>query len=203
MNVQTITMPYKEARAEFNKYRTATIDKKTPEWEKQDLALVQGYKAMMRGQKLINLNQVMKVAGVRPRDLLPRFAIARAYSKLIFVSMEHDGAAHFSIKGHANWSGNFSKKNCVTFRADTFPRFEYSQKRLTKAQTLVPIIPPNLRPKRGKIENYHVFWEVEEWTNYAPRDPMLLKFLGGELWAVLAVWDLTELERAVLGAPAN
>lgn len=32
-----------------------------------------------------------------------------------------------------------------------------------------------------------------------PGDPLLLKHLAGTLYAVLAVWDLTELERAVFG----
>jgi len=31
-----------------------------------------------------------------------------------------------------------------------------------------------------------------------PRDPALIRHIRGDLWAVLAVWDLTELERAVL-----
>ena len=32
-----------------------------------------------------------------------------------------------------------------------------------------------------------------------PRDPALLRNITGTLYAVLAVWDLTEVERAVLG----
>ena len=196
MNVQTITMPSAQARAEFNKYRTAVLDKKTPEWGEQDRALMQGYKALTRGQRLINVNQVMKVAGVRAADLLPRFAIARADAKQVFCELTTDGRAYFSTKGH----GHHAKKYCVQIPSDTFPRFNWNAQR-ARAETLVPIIPPNLRPKRGRLERYHVLWEVEEWRNLAPKDPMLLRFLGGELWAVLAVWDLTELERAVLGVP--
>ena len=32
----------------------------------------------------------------------------------------------------------------------------------------------------------------------APRDPALLRHVRGDLWAVLSVWDLTDLERMVL-----
>lgn len=32
----------------------------------------------------------------------------------------------------------------------------------------------------------------------APVDPALLKHIGGDLYAVVATWDLTDLERAVL-----
>lgn len=31
-----------------------------------------------------------------------------------------------------------------------------------------------------------------------PGDPALLKHMGGDLYAILAVWDLSPLERAVL-----
>jgi hypothetical protein len=40
---------------------------------------------------------------------------------------------------------------------------------------------------------------VEAWNEIPARDPALLRHIRGDLWAVLAVWDLTELERAVLG----
>lgn len=61
---------------------------------------------------------------------------------------------------------------------------------------MVPHIPPALRPAR-KLENYHILWEAD-WQQDPPRDPMLLKRLAGTFYAVLAVWDLTDLERAVL-----
>jgi len=58
-----------------------------------------------------------------------------------------------------------------------------------------------MRPKT-KLEGFHTLWEVETWTLEPPRDPVLLRRLGGDLYVVLAVWDLTDLERAVLGARA-
>src|SRR5438046_3023240 len=36
------------------------------------------------------------------------------------------------------------------------------------------------------------------WQEMPPEDPALLKHIGGDLYAVVAVWNLTELERAVL-----
>jgi hypothetical protein len=32
------------------------------------------------------------------------------------------------------------------------------------------------------------------------RDPYLLRHVGGALYAVLAAWDLTDLERAIMSA---
>jgi hypothetical protein len=43
-----------------------------------------------------------------------------------------------------------------------------------------------------------VLWEVEEWKRIPPVDPALIRHVRGDLWAVLATWDLTDLERYVL-----
>lgn len=37
-----------------------------------------------------------------------------------------------------------------------------------------------------------------EWAPVPPTDPFLLRHLGGTLYVVLAQWDLTPLEKAVL-----
>ena len=63
-------------------------------------------------------------------------------------------------------------------------------------KAIVPTVPPRFRPS-ASLSNYHILFEAE-WDMIAPRDPALLKHIGGDLYAVLAVWDLTEVERAVL-----
>jgi hypothetical protein len=50
------------------------------------------------------------------------------------------------------------------------------------------------------MQNYHVLFEAV-WSKAPPSDPFLLRRLGkGDLWLVLAMWDLTEVERAALAA---
>lgn len=66
-----------------------------------------------------------------------------------------------------------------------------------RLRTQVPIVPPPLRP-RGALWRYHVLFEVEGWEAIPPRDPILLRRIRGDLFAVVAVWDLTEVERMVL-----
>ena len=63
----------------------------------------------------------------------------------------------------------------------------------------MPHPPLNLRPKRA-MQNYHVLWEVEEWIKAPPSDPFLLRRLSkdGDLWVVLAMWDLIEVKKAAL-----
>ena len=46
----------------------------------------------------------------------------------------------------------------------------------------------------------HLLWEPRwERRPRPPGDPALLKHLAGPLYAVLATWDLTPVEQAVLG----
>ena len=66
---------------------------------------------------------------------------------------------------------------------------------LVECRARVPMIPPRLRADRA-LANYHILWEAE-WIN-PPRDPLLLRHLGKFFYAVLATWDLTPLEQAVL-----
>ena len=66
---------------------------------------------------------------------------------------------------------------------------------------MVPIVPPAHRPARG-LGDRLVLWEADDWTwstvPAPPGDPALLRHIGGDLYAVEATWNLTELERLVL-----
>ncbi len=48
-----------------------------------------------------------------------------------------------------------------------------------------------------------ILWEVKRWSSQRitaepDRDPLLLRQIGGDLYAIMAQWDLTELERLVM-----
>jgi hypothetical protein len=84
-------------------------------------------------------------------------------------------------------------------------RFEFPAKSFPgntswrNAEAIVPIVPLGERPKRA-LANYHILWEAE-WTKAVPIDPFLLRRIGkSDMWLVLAMWDLTEVERAALTA---
>jgi hypothetical protein len=70
-------------------------------------------------------------------------------------------------------------------------------------RTIVPTIPPNHRPRRTRLHRFHILWRSSSGARVAPRDPALLRHLRGDLWTVEAVWDLTDLERAVLSGRAR
>lgn len=95
----------------------------------------------------------------------------------------------------AGW-GRVAWHRRAVFPAGTFSRDGLPDYQLRGYRALVPLIPPNLRPARALVR-YVILFEAE-WEPVPPTDPLLLRHLHGDLYAVLAAWDLTPLERAVL-----
>jgi len=61
-----------------------------------------------------------------------------------------------------------------------------------------PHIPPALRPKIN-LKNFHILFEVQSWEEY-PVDPFLLRRIQGNLFLIIAEWELTPLEASLLEA---
>jgi hypothetical protein len=91
------------------------------------------------------------------------------------------------------WSGDAS----VVWYAETHSVHPQSH----AWEAMVPLVPPEHRPPRGWGDRL-LLWEADDWTWASspapPHDPALLRPIGGDLYAVEAVWDLTEIERLVL-----
>lgn len=196
MNLDSLTMDKSAARQAFLEYRAAF----RAEHERIDGELMRGYKAMSQGRQLIRLSETIQRAGVDAAGY-PRLAIARADEREIEVYRWRDGEVVFRPVGGVVRA----RDRRLAFPAGTLPVLGPDEYRQTKF-ALVPIIPPRFRPPH-RAAGYHILWEAE-WmaqskTLRAPRDPALLKHLGGDLWAVLAVWDLTPLEQAVLEMRSN
>lgn len=185
MNVQTITMSKKDALEAFRAYRKAVRERHSAE----DVALMRGYKALAKGRQVLDVHDTFQRAGVDARGR-PRLAISRADLGRVEMYYYRDGSARFSRRRGYHWQKGETFYR-VLLPAGTLPANRASG----DASAVVPIIPPRFRPVHA-LRGYHVLWEAE-WED-VPRDPMLLKHLSGALYAVLAAWDLTELERAVL-----
>lgn len=192
-----ITMDPAAARAAYREYQAAVRAERhttRSHWKAEDVALARGYKQLAKGRSLLNLQTVMQAAGLRD-DGFPRLAISRSHFDKVWCRMGYDGDATFGYASE-EWRGiDRRRAHRVEVGRQTFT-IAPKHRGETRA-TLVPIIPPDLRPKT-KLENFHTLWEVESWTLVPPRDPILLRHLGGALYTVLAVWDLTDLERAIL-----
>lgn len=201
MNVTPITMKRSDAVAAFREYQAAVrADRRDVRkvWKTEDIALMQAYKHLARGTTVLDLQGAMTQAGSKFFDgcpiPLPCLAIVNADAPTCHLALGRDGSARFASSARTQ-----SKRESVYFPAGTFPVVANTVElwRVCEHSTLTPIIPPNLRPKHN-LANYRTLWEVESWKKEPPKDPMLLKPLGGMLYAVLATWDLTEMERAVL-----
>jgi hypothetical protein len=159
------------------------------------------------GGKPIEIWESFKKAGLNA-DGDPRLAICRADAKECFCQKHEDGSAIFTVDRTINyWDPPRKTLNDVAFPAGTFqwqkkdpaqPLSRWNIKN-EKIKTLVPIIPARLLPIiKHKLSNYHMLWEVEKWEPSPPKDPILLKLLTPNVAAVLATWELTPLERAII-----
>ncbi len=209
--VTLIKTPRQEAREAFLAYRRAFRESTDAEQRKIDEALMKGYRAIAAGQSVIDLHETFKNTRLGDDNGYPKLAICRAHEHHCTVVMGTDGSASF-YGGETTFRR--AKTAIVDIPSGIFPTYRWTRDHEAEswpgvrrpawlggnwrptASAIVPLIPPQFRPP-SKLEHFHVLWEAE-WAAAAPHDPLLLRHLGGALYAVLAQWDLTPLERAVL-----
>src|ERR1700730_7739438 len=185
MDVETIQMGRKEAREAFLAYRSEVAERGTPE----DEAIMKGYRLLAQGRMLLNLTETMRKVGVDDRGL-PKLAIARAYAQWCFVDTSPNGSAQFGSDTRPWHLRGRARGRLTSLPPNTFPERRWDERRISAAQALVPLVPLPLRPK-GMLTGHHVLWEAE-WQQVVPRDPFLLRHIGGDLYSVVAAWDLTD-----------
>lgn len=191
MNIETISMDKEAARLAFHAYRDAVKKNRKDRRLSEDVATMNAFGAAAKGQAILDLHVVLKTAGVQASGY-PVLAIMRADQEWCHVEMDRDGAARFQCVEYLRM-GRQDRTKVINAPVGTFPtRDRWAQRR----RAMVPTVPPHLMPKHA-LSNYHILWEAV-WEPAPPVDPLLLKHLGGALYAVLAAWDLTPIERAVL-----
>lgn len=191
MNVPIITMDPKAAEAKLEAYRNYLRRRADTEYE----AAVLGYQALAEGTPLINLTDAFSAAGLNEAKL-PRLAIARADRRQVTLSISRD-ALRFSTLRRPRWGYSGSLMISVPFSHPEKELWRYSDK-----YALIPMVPADVRPS-GNLRDFFILWEVERWSDrpllaVPDYDPYLLRHIVGDLYAVVAEWDLTELERAVM-----
>lgn len=195
MNLTTIEMPATQAREKVAEYLKAVRQRHNAE----DAAILAGYRALASGRALIDLPETISAGGVDAQGR-PMLAVCRADAQRVFMRRGARGDVVFSVAKPSGWRGGWEQTGegsrgrktiaRITLRAGTLPEGKW-----VDAIARVPLVPPSLRPATS-LAGYAVLWEAD-WEK-APVDPALLKHIGGDLWAVCAVWDLTPLEQKVL-----
>jgi hypothetical protein len=190
MDTSNIVMSRDKAREMYRAYKTH-LHYSTP----IDREVLSAYQKLAQGKLVIKALESIAKAGADDKGL-PKLAIARADAKLCRLTMYGDGSAMMSTsRNPPSRRSNTTPTTRFDFTAGTFP----DASRWRQAEAIVPTAPLHLRPKRA-MANYHVLFEAE-WTKAPPSDPFLLRRLGaGDLWVVLAMWDLTDVEKAALSA---
>lgn len=207
MELATIDMPVDEARKAFEEYRAAVRERH----DEEDEQIMRGYKVLAEGQQVLNLPKTLKAGGVTAITVMdrwdrrkfydvtvPKLAVARANRTTVWTwGVNEQGACTMQTKRDPHTNNRFDVLRVAdgTFEAGTRDHSANWQPRI---RAVVPNVPPRLRPRVG-MHNCHVLFEAEWGLDPEPPvDPALLRHIGGDLYAVIAVWDLTELERAVL-----
>lgn len=191
MQIPTISMPVEEARAAYREYRESV--RQNP--NACDQAIMLGYRALAAGKTILNLYDALRRGGLDEQNR-PRLAFARAdWPEVWFYA----GPRGVAFSRHRSVGFTWAYWNGLHRPRTSFPAgvFDAQINRAQVSRAIVPLIPPHLRPANS-LDKYYILWECN-WIEI-PGDPMLLRHLTGSLYAVLAVWDLTDLERAVLGA---
>lgn len=192
---QVVAVDQEAADKAFREYRAAWLSERN----RIDGELMRGYKALAEGKTLISLAESITTGGVDQFGR-PNLAIARADEQQICMDRERDGAVLFTPQ---RWSRISSEDRIFQFPAGTLPELTEEQGTGTVWSrnwiASLPFIPPQYRPPNALV-NYHLLWEAEwrQAIGSQRRDPMLLKRISGDLFAVVAAWDLTDLEKLVL-----
>ena len=192
-------MPKEQAKEEWKKYCEVLRKRKDKFLKVMKDAMYQ----MKEGRELIDVYELMKKFGLSEKNK-PVFAIARADITEVYFEKLDEGSGSFQMEQGWNRTGwntdvNLPQKifDVHWDRVDEKSDMAWNIKD-KKMQTKVPIIPVELIPD-GDLKNYYILWEVVDWEDLPPpKDPILLKRISENLFAVLGCWDVTELERSVM-----
>jgi len=195
MDLGIIEITTEEAEARVAEYEQVLASERSVE----DEAILSAYRAAKRGLPVISLSRAFDTAGYHD-DGLPKLAIVRADAKECFVNVEGSTRMTGGNKLVFASGQNSRSQGALVGRNTTCVHTSVSRTgtKRWRGRCVVPVVPPRHRPKRSRLANFHILWEVDEWSPAPPVDPALLRHIRGDLWSVVAVWDLTELERLVL-----
>jgi hypothetical protein len=187
MQVQTVTVDRAKARQLYRAYKIHQNYQRPEDYE-----IMRAYQLIAQGKVIIQAIESIRQAGLNS-DNMPKLPLCRANAKWCYFRSDQWGHGHFSPQPYPQ----SNSRQTIKFTRGLFPQSLRVCNSWDNAKAAVPIIPIHLRPQRG-IENYHILWEAT-WELTPPVDPYLLRRIrNGDMWLVVAAWDLTEVERAAM-----
>jgi hypothetical protein len=176
MKTSEIEMLPRSARTEAERYARCRDLSKT------DRAIMRAYKSIARGGRIIDLQKTMAIGGFDEHGR-PKLALAMAHSSRVNVRVWAGSTEFRSDQG--SW-----KK-----RETRIIDFGHGKNGLVEAWAKLPYIPPYIR--RSNMGQLYVLWEAT-WFKVPAGDPYLLEKIDDNLYRVIAAWDITPLEAAIL-----
>ncbi len=194
MTLEMLTVPVEQAKRKLDAYRKELARRRKP-LDDEISRLATAYERAVEGTPVIQLSAAI-VAGGTFADGLPRVAIARSDRRRVTA-------------GRSPWRDTV---RCGWRRYDLRAPWEEETLEIgvawprptaeVRGETIVPLVPPDALEAAGvgrsRLPKLLTLFEVEAWRPVPPVDPALLQHIAGDLYAVLATWDLTPLERAVI-----
>ena len=199
MQVELIKMDKGVAKAKLAAYRKAIAarhhSKAATEATREYQAIEDAYKAAAKGLPLIELSKAMAMGGWKA-DGTPAFAVACADTREVEYHVGHNDELCFCAPRKSCWNRHRFVKRFPISAMPARPAVTSSSRR-----AIVPLVPPDVLPRPDiDLSRRVILWEAD-WQA-APVDPLLLLPIGGDLYAVEAMWDLSPLERAVIAGRA-
>jgi hypothetical protein len=182
MNVAALNaeVNQQDALAALREYKQHRDTHDARDWEIERI-----YRAISKGKTVISVNTAIQNAGLDTQKR-PLLAVCRAdFPRCVFRATDDE----LSFSGRHERFGRTSAEIKIPFPSAKWSAY---------CEAIVPRIPPQHRPEKGSLRKYHILWEAE-WQDI-PKDPYLLRQIGKDAWVVLAAWDLTAVELAVLRA---
>ena len=193
-----------EAQARLEAYKTTLRKRHAAEIREEYKAAAAGYEALARGTPLINLQNAIRSGGFDEK-MRPRLAVARGDRKQVKFRWSRSSATALFTTASRNYRRGSDTLD-LRIEMGRRPYDEGVKEWWICGWALVPMAPPEALEAIGGgsyLKNHFILWEVEEWADspiqiVPDRDPLLLRHIAGDLYAVMAQWDLTELERQVM-----
>ena len=210
MKATTIEIAPEVAQAKLEAYRDALAGRHSKEVEEEYAAAMRGFEELAKGTALVDPFSAIREAGWRA-DGRPMLAMARADQRQVqwqilrdsrvwnqderryygpYAPMSWEFRARKDSRSYQRASSLTIQVTNVTVEPPVFPKHGVA---------MVPMVPPDVLPPRGcDFSKHYILWEVESWDYAPPIDPMLLRPILGDLYAVIAEWNLTQLERTII-----
>jgi hypothetical protein len=204
MNVSKIEMDPGQAQLKLNAYKERLAARHSQQVDAEWRSAMDAYKELAKGTPLIDPVAAIRENGWRP-DGRPVLAIARADQKRCRFECSPSWATNnLAALTPSQWTFIGSKQQWDKQRQSNLRFCVRDVTAVPPVQpkqgtAMVPMVPADAMPAKGcDLSKHWILWEVESWDFAPPIDPILLRPIGGDLYAVVAQWDLTEVERAII-----